>query len=49
LLMLPLPFDSTAGDRRRPCVPVNPATPLFWTVRELGLEEAKAQGAICKL
>jgi hypothetical protein len=23
-LMLPLPFDSTAGDRRRPCTPVKP-------------------------
>jgi hypothetical protein len=48
-LMLPLPFDSTADDRRRPCVLVKSRHPLCWTGRELGLEGAKAQGAICKL
>jgi hypothetical protein len=47
-LTLPLPFDSTAGDRCRPCTPVKPRYPLCWTGRELGLEGAKAQGAICK-
>jgi hypothetical protein len=38
----------TAGDRRRRIWPVNPRAPSLTTARDLELEDAKAQGAVCK-
>jgi hypothetical protein len=46
--MPPHPFPLAAGDRRRRTWPVNHRIPPLTTVRDLGLEDAKAQGAIYK-
>jgi hypothetical protein len=46
--MLPRHSTLTAGDRRRRKWSVNPASPSLTTARDLGLEDAKAQGAVCK-
>jgi hypothetical protein len=46
--MLPRPSTLAAGDRRCLNWPVNPAHPSVTTARDLGPEDAKAQGAVCK-
>jgi hypothetical protein len=48
LVMLPRPSTLAVGDRRRRNWPVNPAPPSLTTARDLGLEDAKAQGAVCE-
>jgi hypothetical protein len=47
-LVPPLSFPLAAGDRRRRITPVKPHAPSLTETEDLGLEGAKAQGAICK-
>jgi hypothetical protein len=48
VVILPHPFTLAAGDRRRRNGPVKPLPPSLTTARDLGLEESKARGAVCK-